>query len=232
MKSTCFCTKKLNPEHQFKDANNSQQQRKNGHQLAHSCGEVCGKLLSLSAPFYSDDLTTSSECECKHKCVLLCHPGPCPACETMVTRACKCGKAKFQVKCSSSRVPLCERPCEKMLACGRHRCATVCHSGDCEPCQVDVEQVCTSHGHTRLVKCGSTEHKASPDGLYQCDSQCGKLLECKNHVCQEKCHSGDYKTIRLIFHGKLLYSHFNNKRLGNKHLFLIQFEETCNIFMF
>lgn len=107
-----------------------------------------------------------------------------------VTRACKCGKAKFQVKCSSSRVPLCERACEKMLACGLHKCARVCHSGECEPCDVDVEQTCSSHGHKRVVKCGSKEHTGCPNDLFQCDEVCGRELSCKNHTCQEKCHLG------------------------------------------
>lgn len=196
-KSTCFCTKKLNPEQVHRD-NNRPFHYGNKHQLAHSCGEVCGKLLALSAPYYSDQQDVSASATsnlvelCKHKCVLLCHPGPCPQCESMVTRACKCGKSKFQVKCSSVKLPLCDRACERMLACGLHVCDKICHSGECEPCAIDVEQRCSSHGDVRVVKCGSAEHKSCTDGVFQCENVCGKELACKNHTCEEKCHSGGF----------------------------------------
>lgn len=107
-----------------------------------------------------------------------------------VTRECKCGKAKFQVKCSSTRVPICDRACEKMLACGKHKCEQICHAGECAPCNVDVEQTCSCHGTRRTVKCGSKDHLAFPLGIYECESVCGKELACKNHMCQEKCHLG------------------------------------------
>lgn len=54
-KSTCFCTKKLNPEQQRgAEKSSGAAQFRQQQQLAHSCGEMCGKALALSAPYYAD----------------------------------------------------------------------------------------------------------------------------------------------------------------------------------
>lgn len=49
----CFCGKTKNP--QF-----------NRNDMAHSCGDVCGRVDRENCP---------------HKCTNLCHPGPCPQCQ-------------------------------------------------------------------------------------------------------------------------------------------------------
>ena len=50
----------------------------------HSCGEICGKKLSGA--------------DCDHRCLLLCPPGPCPACPQTVSVSCHCGRSKPRVR--------------------------------------------------------------------------------------------------------------------------------------
>lgn len=159
-------------------------------------------MLSDSFKFWSTtskSVNTESIFECKHKCVNICHPGPCGQCESVVMRSCKCGGSKFQVKCTSVKVPLCEKTCEKVLNCGEHKCELVCHSGECDPCQVAVELTCYSHEEKRAVKCGSPEASvASKFEFYmRCEKECGKLLACKSHYCKDLCHAGECKPCDL-----------------------------------
>jgi transcriptional repressor NF-X1 len=177
-------------------------------QLPHSCGEVCGKPLTRSAKFWSTSSGTSSSqtfesdsalFECKHKCVDICHPGPCSPCESMVSRSCKCGKSKFQVKCSSNKTPICDKTCDMNLNCGMHKCELVCHGGECEKCQVDVEISCLSHGTKSIVKCGSEEHRAALKNNLQssCGLKCDRNLTCGFHKCQATCHAGECQPCSL-----------------------------------
>lgn len=53
----CFCKKEINPVN-------------HAWLVPHSCGEICGKPLKSS--------------RCTHRCVLLCHPGPCPPCAQII----------------------------------------------------------------------------------------------------------------------------------------------------
>jgi transcriptional repressor NF-X1 len=150
----------------------------------------------------------NKDLECKHKCTQLCHPGPCAMCETMVTRSCKCGRNKFQIKCSSLKKPKCELVCNKDLNCGLHKCLRTCHSGACLPCDVDIDQKCFSHGTPRTVKCGSnlTSQIFSNDEeegekriqLYKCSNDCDKSLKCGNHKCEMQCHNGECPSCHLL----------------------------------
>lgn len=49
----CFCGKSMDPQY-------------NRNDIAHSCGETCGRLDG-----------------CVHPCTQLCHPGPCPPCQVI-----------------------------------------------------------------------------------------------------------------------------------------------------
>ncbi|CAF0802157.1 unnamed protein product [Brachionus calyciflorus] len=184
-KYKCFCGKKLNPEPENRPFYHLKL-------TPHSCNEICGKPL-----------VTSDQIEglqCKHKCLDICHPGPCSPCEALVNRTCNCGKSKFQVKCSSSKVPQCEQKCDKILNCKIHICDRVCHGGDCEPCDHDIEINCHSHGDTKTVKCGSDEANMAKisNNMFKCDKICDRLLSCKNHKCTEKCHDGECKPCMLM----------------------------------
>lgn len=44
----------------------------NRRDLPHSCGDMCGRKRKIEW--------------CAHKCTLLCHPGPCPACAAFIRR--------------------------------------------------------------------------------------------------------------------------------------------------
>jgi len=57
----------------------------NRRDVAHSCGEICGRHLSKN--------------NCTHKCTLLCHPGSCPQCVAMVTKYCGCGRTSKMLLC-------------------------------------------------------------------------------------------------------------------------------------
>lgn len=109
-------------------------------QLPHSCGEICARSLTFSSNFWKQEADTNVNSECKHKCLIMCHPGPCQPCDALVNRSCNCGKSKFQVKCSSSKIPECDRKCGNYLNCKLHICERVCHSAECKPCDVDIEQ--------------------------------------------------------------------------------------------
>lgn len=132
-KYTCFCGKRINPELNRGDGNKPIHLR----QLPHSCGEICGRPLLQSSNFWKQESLNS---ECKHKCLVSCHPGPCQPCDALVTRSCNCGKNKFQVKCSSTKIPICNIVCEKKLNCQLHTCTTICHSGECKLCDIDIKQ--------------------------------------------------------------------------------------------
>ena len=51
--------------------------------MPHSCGEVCGR--SRGEP-------------CVHKCVDICHAGPCPTCTATVLVSCPCGRETQRLK--------------------------------------------------------------------------------------------------------------------------------------
>ena len=206
LKSTCFCSKRTNPEQRYKDETSQRISYLKSGILPHSCGEVCGKSLSQSAKFWSTSSSAASsnqqqkqvsEFECKHKCVEICHPGPCGTCESLVNRSCKCGKSKFQVKCSSSKAPACMTECAKILNCGVHACTQVCHTGACLPCDIDVELCCFSHSTPNQVKCGSAELSRAVDLKHSCGLKCGNLLYCGRHKCEQPCHQGECQSCAL-----------------------------------
>jgi transcriptional repressor NF-X1 len=114
-------------------------------------------------------------------------------------RACKCGKSKFQVKCSSKKVPLCEIKCDKFLNCNLHKCEIICHEGECDSCQIDVELKCFSHDTPHSVKCGSELFKQANENLkISCELKCEKTLDCGKHNCQDTCHDGPCNSCPLL----------------------------------
>ncbi|KZC08714.1 Protein shuttle craft [Dufourea novaeangliae] len=152
----CFCGKTKAPEWNRRD-------------VAHSCGEVCGRTLSKN--------------NCPHKCTLLCHPGSCPQCVAMVTRYCGCGKTSQTVQCSTHKLLLCESICDKDLLCGAHKCEKQCHHGECSNCEKTIEQKCYCGKNKREVICQNGVPRE-----YSCETVCGKLLDCGNHICTKLCH--------------------------------------------
>ncbi|KAH0550470.1 protein shuttle craft [Cotesia glomerata] len=154
----CFCGKTRSPEWNRQD-------------VAHSCGEVCGR--------------TRAKNNCVHKCTLLCHPGSCPLCLVMVNRSCGCGKTSQSCKCSTDTQLSCSATCDKLLNCGKHKCEKTCHHGNCEPCDKKIEQNCHCGKKNQFVEC-----LKDTEPFYSCGEACNNLLDCGNHNCRDICHPG------------------------------------------
>ncbi|KAJ8971889.1 hypothetical protein NQ314_000502 [Rhamnusium bicolor] len=154
----CYCSKKIDP-------------RYDPSTIPHGCGEIC--------------LRKGRTCE--HKCTILCHPGPCPDCNVMVSKPCGCGSTQQVVKCSTDIEIVCDSICNKTLDCGIHKCKSRCHSGNCSSCSEIIIQECYCGKVGRKVSC-SAEFSGSTQ--YACEDICGKTLTCGNHKCQRICHEG------------------------------------------
>lgn len=148
----CFCKKVVDPSYY-------------PWNIPHSCGDTCGKSLQP---------------ECGHKCVLLCHPGPCPPCAKMVSIRCYCSKQMPQPRRCNSKEWSCGTICNKKYKLCSHTCKEVCHAGECPPCKEEL-----------LVECHCKSNKAIRqcfEGSWICDIPCHKPLSCNVHICQSTCH--------------------------------------------
>lgn len=135
--------------------------------LPHSCGEVCNRSLPHN---------------CGHRCLLLCHPGPCPSCPKLVKARCYCGAKVEVVRCGFKEYS-CNKQCGKLLDCKTHRCSVTCHEGPCPPCRERDIYKC---------QCGKTkEEKECCDRDFQCEIPCDEMLGCGKHTCSKGCHSGE-----------------------------------------
>ncbi|XP_047520104.1 NF-X1-type zinc finger protein NFXL1 [Pieris napi] len=136
--------------------------------VPHTCGEICGRKIS-----FGDN--------CKHKCLLLCHPGPCPPCPQTINGICYCGNEQKRVRCSAPKWS-CGETCSKLLPCRSHKCENICHEGDCSPCHYTSLQHCL---------CGAEKAKRPcTDLIWQCSKVCNKKYSCGFHNCLDTCHSG------------------------------------------
>ncbi|XP_062899261.1 NF-X1-type zinc finger protein NFXL1 isoform X2 [Mobula hypostoma] len=135
--------------------------------VPHSCGQVCDKDFQ---PL------------CGHKCLLLCHPGPCPPCPKMVSVTCYCKKAKPVSRRCSAKGWSCQQPCGRLLSCGQHKCENLCHAGDCPECPRVSWQRCLCGKKTAERLCASPQ--------WQCEEVCRKTLPCGHHTCEQVCHKG------------------------------------------
>ncbi|XP_019449867.1 PREDICTED: NF-X1-type zinc finger protein NFXL2 [Lupinus angustifolius] len=135
--------------------------------LPHSCGDVCEKPLMNN---------------CGHRCLLLCHPGPCPACPKLVKVRCFCGSNDDVRRCGFKEYS-CNNQCSKLLDCGVHECVEICHIGDCPPCRKIGVYRC---------QCGKkNEERECFNRVYRCEEPCEKKLRCGKHVCERGCHYGE-----------------------------------------
>ncbi|XP_074584982.1 NF-X1-type zinc finger protein NFXL1-like [Curcuma longa] len=180
---TCFCGSRRDPPNDL-------------YLIPHSCGEPCRRSLDRTAlaPNTSAD---GDDCyRCLHVCVLQCHPGPCPPCKAFApNRPCPCGKTMIARRCSDQKSPFsCGQRCNHLLSCSRHQCELICHTGPCSHCLVLVTTVCFCKKKTEIVLCGDMVIKGNvegiQDGVFSCNSVCGRILSCGNHFCRENCHPG------------------------------------------
>ncbi|GAB6023932.1 NF-X1-type zinc finger protein nfxl1 [Chamberlinius hualienensis] len=82
----------------------------------------------------------------------------------------------------------CGNVCGRALApeCG-HRCNILCHPGPCPPCPQMVMFKChCGREKPRMRRCSAR--------FWSCNQNCNRLLSCKQHKCQEKCHTGNCPT--------------------------------------
>jgi len=170
----CFCGK-INFDHILNYNNND-------NITPHSCGDICSKKRAPNCP---------------HLCNALCHPGPCKPCPlpSNKTLYCPCGKLSYTLRCGEieSKPKLCPSICGKLLKCGKHYCKEKCHHDECPPCQERNELECFCGKNKEYRPCGSGIELKTNDGIitkFKCEQICNKLLECGNHRCTFKCHSG------------------------------------------
>ncbi|GJY14234.1 NF-X1-type zinc finger protein NFXL1 [Tanacetum coccineum] len=125
----------------------------------------------------------------RHRCVVQCHPGPCPPCKAFAPpRICPCGKKTITTRCLDQKSLLtCAQRCGKPLKCLRHCCSKTCHVGPCDSCDVQIDASCFCKKKIEVV-CGDMAVKGHAnvenDGIFSCNSSCGKPLgsvECFTH---------------------------------------------------
>lgn len=136
-----------------------------------SCKEPCGKALA-----------------CGHLCTEICHTGPCGSCLRVVDIICRCGRTTSRTIChqGDEERPQCMRLCRTNLNCGRHACDERCCTGE----RKAIERQSQKRKQRPL---GSTAPRPIDDGFeaeHICTRQCGRLLKCGNHICEELCHKG------------------------------------------
>ncbi|KAI4470848.1 nuclear transcription factor x-box binding 1 nfx1 [Holotrichia oblita] len=201
----CFCKKAVNPAYQYL-------------LIPHSCGNTCRKelkplcghecvLLCHPGPCPPCPKTVNVSCYCgskpakpqrcsnkdwscgspcnklrscnKHRCIQPCHRGDCEPCPKKSVQKCICGLNQKLRDCASP-IWQCEKECGKPLDCGHHNCLKICHSGNCGPCELSELRTCPCGKSTYQLPC--TEDTPT------CDDTCGKILECGQHICYQKCH--------------------------------------------
>ncbi|XP_054741461.1 protein shuttle craft [Anastrepha obliqua] len=111
----------------------------------------------------------------------------CPACQNVVKEVprdyyCFCGKVKNPPYTRHDIAHSCGDTCRRVEGCV-HACTLLCHPGPCPPCQAYVKRECGCGKTTKTMQCCVKE-------AIECDSICGKLLNCELHTCPAKCHDG------------------------------------------
>jgi transcriptional repressor NF-X1 len=135
-----------------------------------SCTRPCGKTLP-----------------CGHQCEQICHTGSCGNCKQTVVIKCRCGRTSSNSLCHQGKdeAPQCMRVCRVVLNCGRHGCDERCCAGERKASerQASKRKQRPLHSAPRPVDDGfEAEHI--------CTRQCGRLLKCGTHICEELCHKG------------------------------------------
>lgn len=172
------------------------QYRKEILQRGYVC--FCGKV---EKPAVGELLTPGScgnPCErhqpdpqCVHRCVLMCHPGPCPPCTRTREVVCYCGKQTKVVGCSSGTSGFeCDGICGKPRDCGKHCCTSPCHEGPCPICTVVVKTLCHCGASHKWSRCGDPEALSDSTEGFCCGVVCQKMRDCGNHICGQLCHTG------------------------------------------
>ncbi|KAH9767107.1 NF-X1-type zinc finger protein NFXL2 [Citrus sinensis] len=159
--SSCFCRK-------------FQEVRRCGFK-SFSCNKICSKPLDCRT----------------HKCLQICHEGPCPPCKARAVYMCRCGRVEEERECCE-RDFRCENACGKALDCGKHVCERGCHVGQCGGCPLQGKRTCP---------CGKRvyEGMSCDVAVPLCGATCDKMLSCRIHRCHDRCHRGPcIETCRMV----------------------------------
>ncbi|CAD6208541.1 GSCOCG00010535001-RA-CDS [Cotesia congregata] len=202
----CFCGKTINPPYQPWMIPHSCEETC-GKLLQPECGHVCvllchpgpcppcPKMVSTScycgkkgaqprrcnAKFWSCGSPCAKNLPCKHKCPEICHSGACPPCINSVTVPCHCADQIATRMCRES-IWNCEKLCGRLLPCRIHKCSGFCHlPTDCGECPLAKNRTCP---------CGKKRYQVSctQPTVPTCGDTCNKLLDCKSHFCNMRCH--------------------------------------------
>ncbi|KAL5282480.1 NFX1 family protein [Megaselia abdita] len=166
-----------------------------------TCKNICRKLLKCGKPDNS------------HKCISICHQGPCPPCNKQTAIKCRCGQTEQLIKCRNLNVRdirckkrctkkrscgkhkcnveccididhICPLPCNYSLSCGKHKCDQLCHRGNCHPCY-------RSSFDELYCECGANViYPPIPCNTKRpsCNNPCSRKHSCRHPVFHE-CHS-------------------------------------------
>lgn len=140
------------------------------------CHQRCGKLLP-----------------CGHEDESVCHSGECMPCLKIVEIKCRCGRTTSKTMChqGSEERPQCARTCKTLLNCGRHACLENCCPGE--------RKAAERQSNKRKQRPLDSAPRPLDDGFeaeHICTLQCGRLLRCNTHYCQELCHPRSCGTCR------------------------------------
>ncbi|CUM66527.1 uncharacterized protein PRCAT00004194001 [Priceomyces carsonii] len=174
------------------------------------CGLEERQLPCLITP-YSDGWRCDNECSVSlcafgHRCPRACHLGFCGPCQKQTTAKCYCGKEDLLLECNELRpekcldwigVGQCSNKSTIYYDCGLHF-----ETVPCQPQNKDVKECRYSPLKVTTCYCGnnkvSLEHRTKcTDPIPECDSVCGKPLEC-GCKCLMKCHAGPCICFNII----------------------------------
>lgn len=120
---------------------------------------------------------------CGHRCQNGCHDSACPPCMQYMDVTCRCGRTTSKTVCHQGflQVPECMRVCRAQLNCGRHL-----HDLHC--CAGEKKAIARIAAKRKKKNLGTSNEEVEPEHI--CIRQCGRLLKCGKHDCQQLCHSG------------------------------------------
>nr|GEX55838.1 hypothetical protein [Tanacetum cinerariifolium] len=101
----------------------------------YSCGEPYGKVLdkdNAANASYDDDYDDHY----RHRCVVQCHPSPCPSCKAFAPPKMYPCTVKGHVNVLKDGLFSYNSKCGKTLGCGNYVCKETCHPGVCEDCEL------------------------------------------------------------------------------------------------
>ena len=162
-------------------------------ELKCTCGKTVKKAPYLCGQILDCIFPCSIIRPCGHPCPLNCHVGPCPPCEFIVEKKCRCGKKIFKdIKCGDNKVLVCNSICDSMLPCGVHFCQLKCHNHTDE---YDKKYICKMQCKRSFLNCEhyckQNCHGESLCDEYKCDEKIYWCCKCKNNKKQVTC--GPYK---------------------------------------